>query len=216
MELVLSAVIAYLLGSVCASIPLSKRCMGEDIRQKGSGNAGATNAARVFGLKAGLVTLALDMAKTVAAMLIGKVLAGVTGEALSGAMCIIGHCFPLYFGFRGGKGVSVGAGLGLMTGLPVFGVIIAVFALTAGLSRKVSLGSILAAASLPIASVVFGAEPAFVAMNAFSALLVIVMHRENIKRLINGTEADFKPAKRSEKIFSYILYKIAKMSQYFI
>lgn len=125
MELVLSAVIAYLLGSVCASIPLSKRCMGEDIRQKGSGNAGATNAARVFGLKAGLVTLALDMAKTVAAMLIGKVLAGVTGEALSGAMCIIGHCFPLYFGFRGGKGVSVGAGLGLMTGLPVFGVIIA-------------------------------------------------------------------------------------------
>ena len=166
MELVLSAVIAYLLGSVCASIPLSKRCMGEDIRQKGSGNAGATNAARVFGLKAGLVTLALDMAKTVAAMLIGKVLAGVTGEALSGAMCIIGHCFPLYFGFRGGKGVSVGAGLGLMTGLPVF-----------------------------------GADPAFVAMNAFSALLVIVMHRENIKRLINGTEADFKPAKRSEKFF---------------
>ena len=200
MELVLSAVIAYLLGSVCASIPLSKRCMGEDIRQKGSGNAGATNAARVYGLKAGLVTLALDMAKTVAAMLIGKVLAGVTGEALSGAMCIIGHCFPLYFGFRG-KGVSVGAGLGLMTGLPVFGVIIAVFALTAGLSRKVSLGSILAAASLPIASVVFGAEPAFVAMNAFSAVLVIVMHRENIKRLINGTEADFKPAKRSEKFF---------------
>ena len=181
MELVLSAVIAYLLGSVCASIPLSKRCMGEDIRQKGSGNAGATNAARVYGLKAGLVTLALDMAKTVAAMLIGKVLAGVTGEALSGAMCIIGHCFPLYFGFRGGKGVSVGAGLGLMTGVPVFGVIIAVFALTAGLSRKVS--------------------PAFVAMNVFSALLVIVMHRENIKRLINGTEADFKPAKRSEKFF---------------
>lgn len=106
MKLVLCTIIAYLLGSVCASIPLSKRCMGEDIRQKGSGNAGATNAARVFGLKAGLVTLALDMAKTVAAMLIGKVLAGVTGEALSGAMCIIGHCFPLYFGFRGGKGVS--------------------------------------------------------------------------------------------------------------
>ena len=88
-----------------------------------------------------------------------------------------------------------------MTGLPVFGVIIAVFALTAGLSRKVSLGSILAAASLPIASVVFGAEPAFVAMNVFSAVLVIVMHRENIKRLINGTEADFKPANRSEKFF---------------
>ena len=195
MELVLSAVIAYLLGSVCASIPLSKHCMGEDIRQKGSGNAGATNAARVYGLKAGLVTLALDMAKTVAAMLIGKALAGVTGEAISGAFCIIGHCFPLYFGFRGGKGVSVGAGLGLMTGLYVFGVIIAVFALTAGLSRKVSLGSMLAALTLPIASVVFGAEPELITMNAFSAALVIVMHRENIRRLINGTEADFKPGK---------------------
>lgn len=175
--------------------PAFKALHGRGYPQKGSGNAGATNAARVFGLKAGLVTLALDMAKTVAAMLIGKALASVTGEAVSGAMCIIGHCFPLYFGFRGGKGVSVGAGLGLMTGLYVFGVIIAVFALTAGLSRKVSLGSILAAASLPIASVVFGAEPAFVAMNVFSAVLVIVMHRENIRRLINGTEADFKPAK---------------------
>ena len=165
------------------------------IRRKGSGNAGATNAARVFGLKAGLVTLALDMAKTVAAMLIGKALAGVTGEAISGAFCIIGHCFPLYFGFRGGKGVSVGAGLGLMAGLYVFGVIIAVFALTAGLSRKVSLGSMLAALTLPIASVVFGAEPELITMNAFSAALVIVMHRENIRRLINGTEADFKPGK---------------------
>ena len=143
----------------------------------------------------GLVTLALDMAKTVAAMLIGKALAGVTGEAISGAFCIIGHCFPLYFGFRGGKGVSVGAGLGLMTGLYVFGVIIAVFALTAGLSRKVSLGSMLAALTLPIASVVFGAEPELITMNAFSAALVIVMHRENIGRLINGTEADFKPGK---------------------
>lgn len=195
MKLVLAAIIAYLLGSVCASIPLSKHFMGEDIRQKGSGNAGATNAARVFGLKAGLVTLAMDMAKTVAAMLIGRALAGVTGEAVSGALCIIGHCFPLYFGFRGGKGVSVGAGLGLMTGLPVFGVIIAVFALTAFTSRKVSLGSMLAALALPIASVAFGAEPALTAMNVFSAVLVIVMHRENIRRLINGTEADFKPGK---------------------
>ena len=82
-----------------------------------------------------------------------------------------------------------------MTGLYVFGVIIAVFALTAGLSRKVSLGSMLAALTLPIASVVFGAEPELITMNAFSAALVIVMHRENIRRLINGTEADFKPGK---------------------
>ena len=195
MELVLSAVIAYLLGSVCASIPLSKRCMGEDIRQKGSGNAGATNAARVFGLKAGLVTLALDMAKTVAAMLIGKVLAGMTGEALSGAMCIIGHCFPLYFGFRGGKGVSVGAALGLMTGLPALGIIMAVFFAGAVISRKVSLGSVLAAVSLPAASWLTGAGKEMLIMNAFSAALVVFMHRGNIARLIKGTEPDFRPKK---------------------
>ena len=195
MKYILAAVIAYLLGSVCSSIPLSKRCKGVDIRTKGSGNAGATNVARVFGIRAGFITLGLDMAKTVAAMLIGQQLCGVMGEAISGAFCIIGHCFPLYFGFKGGKGVSVGAALGLMTGLPVFAVIIAVFLVTAFISRKVSLGSILAAVTLPVASFIFNAPTPLLAMNAFSAVLVVLMHRENIRRLINGTEGDFKPGK---------------------
>ncbi|MDD5903329.1 MAG: glycerol-3-phosphate 1-O-acyltransferase PlsY [Oscillospiraceae bacterium] len=195
MKYILAAVIAYLLGSVCSSIPLSKRCKGVDIRTKGSGNAGATNVARVFGIRAGFITLGLDMAKTVAAMLIGQQLCGVMGEAISGAFCIIGHCFPLYFGFKGGKGVSVGAALGLMTGLPVFAVIIAVFLVTAFASRKVSLGSILAAVTLPVASLIFNAPTPLLAMNAFSAVLVVLMHRENIRRLINGTEGDFKPGK---------------------
>ncbi len=195
MKYILAAVIAYLLGSVCSSIPLSKRCKGVDIRTKGSGNAGATNVARVFGIRAGFITLGLDMAKTVAAMLIGQQLCGVMGEAISGAFCIIGHCFPLYFGFKGGKGVSVGAALGLMTGLPVFAVIIAVFLVTAFASRKVSLGSILAAVTLPVASFIFNAPTPLLAMNAFSAVLVVLMHRENIRRLINGTEGDFKPGK---------------------
>ena len=195
MKYILAAVIAYLLGSVCSSIPLSKRCKGVDIRTKGSGNAGATNVARVFGLRMGFITLGLDMAKTVAAMLIGQQLCGVMGEAISGAFCIIGHCFPLYFCFKGGKGVSVGAALGLMTGIPVFTAIIGVFLATAFVSRKVSLGSILAAVSLPIFSILFGAETPIVIVNVFSAVLVIVMHRENIRRLINGTEVDFKPGK---------------------
>ena len=195
MKYILAAVIAYLLGSVCSSIPLSKRCKGVDIRTKGSGNAGATNVARVFGLRMGFITLGLDMAKTVAAMLIGQQLCGVMGEAISGAFCIIGHCFPLYFGFKGGKGVSVGAALGLMTGIPVFAAIIGVFLVTAFVSRKVSLGSILAAVSLPIFSILFGAETPIVIVNVFSAVLVIVMHRENIRRLIKGTEGDFKPGK---------------------
>ncbi len=190
------ALIAYLLGSFCASIPLSKRVYGEDVRSKGSGNAGATNVARVYGIKAGLITLALDMTKTVIAMLLGYWLCGDLGKAIGGTLCIIGHCFPAYFGFKGGKGVSVGAALGLMTGFPEFCVIMTVFLITAFVGRKVSLGSMLAAISLPIASAVFGASTELLLMNTFAAILVVVMHRENIKRLINGTEGDFKP-KRS-------------------
>ena len=116
MKYIIIALIAYLLGSFCASIPLSKRVYGGDVREKGSGNAGATNMARVYGMKAGLATFAADAVKTVAAMLIGSKLGGVSGEAVAGAACIIGHCFPVYFSLRGGKGVSVGAALGLMTG----------------------------------------------------------------------------------------------------
>ncbi len=195
MKIILIALIAYLLGSFCASIPLSRRCCGGDVRLYGSGNAGATNMARVYGLKAGLATLLLDMLKTVAAMLLGEYFMGGAGKAVAGAFCIIGHCFPLYFGFRGGKGVSVGAALGLMTGLPVLGIIMAVFFTTAAISRKVSLGSVTAAVSLPLASWLTLAGEEIIMMNVFSAALVVFMHRGNISRLIKGTEPDFHPKK---------------------
>ena len=195
MKIILIALIAYLLGSFCASIPLSRHCCGGDVRLYGSGNAGATNMARVYGLKAGLATLLLDMLKTVAAMLLGEYFMGGAGKAVAGAFCIIGHCFPLYFGFRGGKGVSVGAALGLMTGLPVLGIIMAVFFATAAISRKVSLGSVTAAVSLPLASWLTSAGEEIIMMNVFSAALVVFMHRGNISRLIKGTEPDFHPKK---------------------
>ncbi len=195
MKIILIALIAYLLGSFCASIPLSRHCCGGDVRLYGSGNAGATNMARVYGLKAGLATLLLDMLKTVAAMLLGEYFLGGAGKAVAGAFCIIGHCFPLYFGFRGGKGVSVGAALGLMTGLPVLGIIMAVFFATAAISRKVSLGSVTAAVSLPLASWLTLAGEEIIIMNVFSAALVVFMHRGNISRLIKGTEPDFHPKK---------------------
>ena len=195
MKIILIALIAYLLGSFCASIPLSRHCCGGDVRLYGSGNAGATNMARVYGLKAGLATLLLDMLKTVAAMLLGEYFLGGAGKAVAGAFCIIGHCFPLYFGFRGGKGVSVGAALGLMTGLPVLGIIMAVFFATAAISRKVSLGSVTAAVSLPLASWLTLEGEEIIIMNVFSAALVVFMHRGNISRLIKGTEPDFHPKK---------------------
>lgn len=152
MTYIIIVLIAYLLGSFCASIPLSKRVYGGDVREKGSGNAGATNMARVYGMKAGIATFMLDAVKTAAAMLIGAAIGGEAGKALAGAACIVGHCWPVYFSFRGGKGVSVGAALGLMTGLPVFAVIIAVFFAVSLSTHKVSLGSICAAAALPISA----------------------------------------------------------------
>lgn len=195
MKYIIIALIAYLLGSFCASIPLSKRVYGGDVREKGSGNAGATNMARVYGIKAGLATFAADAVKTVAAMLIGSKLGGVSGEALAGAACIIGHCFPVYFSLRGGKGVSVGAALGLMTGPWVFAIIMAVFFAVSLSTRKVSLGSMCAAVSLPIAALLTSAPAPMLYMCVFSAALVVFMHRGNIGRLLSGTEGDFHAKK---------------------
>lgn len=195
MKYFIIVLIAYLLGSFCASIPLSKRVYGGDVREKGSGNAGATNMARVYGMKAGLATFALDAVKAVAAMLIGSYLGGAVGEALAGAACIFGHCFPVYFAFCGGKGVSVGAALGFMTGPWVFVIIMAVFFAVSFSTRKVSLGSMSAAVSLPIAAVLTNAGKPMLLMCIFSALLVVFMHRVNIKRLINGTESNFSAKK---------------------
>lgn len=199
MKFVLIVIVAYLLGSFCASVPLSKRSFGGDVREKGSGNAGATNMARVYGMKAGLLTLAVDAAKTVAAMLFGYWLAGDVGKAVAGAACITGHCFPVYFNFKGGKGVSVGAAVGLMTSPWVFLIIAAVFFTVALIWRKISLASICAAASLPIAALIVHAPTPMVIMCVFCAVLVIFMHRGNIKRLINGTEPDFRAGKGKEK-----------------
>ena len=193
MKYVIIALAAYLLGSFCASIPLSKKLYGADVRNYGSGNAGATNVARVYGLKAGLLTLACDMAKTVAAVLLGKYIGGTAGEALAGTACIIGHCFPVYFGLRGGKGVSVGAALGLVCGWKVFLAVMAVFFVFAGCSKKVSLGSICAAAALPLLAWAFSVPEPMLWMCIFPAVLVEFMHRENIGRLLKGTEGDFRP-----------------------
>ena len=195
MKYVLIAAVSYLLGSFCASIPLTKRVYGTDVRTSGSKNAGATNVARCFGLKAGLITLLCDMLKTVAAMLFGKLMAGEIGMVIAGAFCMIGHCFPLYFGFRGGKGVSAGAAVALMQGAWVFLAEMAVFALIALCTKKASVASICAAISLPIAAWIFGKPAAFIALSLFSCGIVIIMHHGNIKRLLEGTEPDFRAGK---------------------
>lgn len=192
---ILVASAGYLLGSLSMSIILSRAVLGEDVRRKGSGNAGATNMARVYGLKAGALTLGGDVLKASLSMLIGWLLLGDVGLALGGIASLVGHCFPVYYNFRGGKGVSVGAAVALAIDWRVFLSIVLVFALAAFLSKKVSLGSVCAAVAISITSLIFQVSTPKLILAVFGMLLVVFQHRDNIKRLINGTEPDFKPAK---------------------
>ena len=191
-----AAVIAagYLLGSLSASILLSRAAWGGDVRGKGSGNAGATNMARVYGLGAGFLTLGCDMLKTIAAMWLGSLLLGDVGLALGGICAMIGHCFPVFHGFKGGKGISVGAAIGLMIDWRVFVCIIATFLIVAFLTKKVSLGSICAAVAITIFSLVFHVTTPRLILAICAMCLAIFQHRGNIDRLIKGTEPDFKAA----------------------
>ena len=185
---------AYLLGSLSFSIILS-RMLGRDIRQQGSGNAGATNMTRVFGWAAGVATLIFDVLKAVAAMLIGRALLGDVGICLGGIGSMVGHCWPVFHHFKGGKGISVGAALGLMIDWRVFAVIIVVFLIVALLSRKVSLGSICAAVSIVPATLVFAPRPPMIVMATVGMILAVYRHSENIRRLLAGTEPDFRAGK---------------------
>ena len=168
---------AYLLGSLSFSIILS-RMLGRDIRQQGSGNAGATNMTRVFGWAAGVATLVFDVLKAVAAMLIGRALLGDVGICLGGIGSMVGHCWPVFHHFKGGKGISVGAALGLMIDWRVFAVIIVVFLIVALLSRKVSLGSICAAISIVPATLVFAPRPPMIVMATVGMILAVYRHSE--------------------------------------
>lgn len=190
----ITAVIGYLLGSISIAVLLSKYQWGGDVRESGSGNAGATNVARVYGMKAGLITLFGDMTKTAISALIGLLLAGQVGFAIGCGACLVGHCWPVYFGFRGGKGVSVAACIGLLLDWRMFLALLAVFFLIFLVSRRVSLCSICAAALYPVMYLLLGhvVDAGFVVC-CMVTVIVIVLHRENIRRLIKGEEAAFRP-----------------------
>ena len=196
----LAVVIAgYLLGSVSASLILSKLGWGKDVRKHGSGNAGATNMARVFGLGAGFATLGGDMLKTAVALWLGRYLLGDVGIAVGGIACVLGHCFPLFHNFHGGKGISVGAMIGLWIDWRVFVSIIAVFLIVAFLTKKVSAGSLAAAIAIVVASLVFHVTTPKLVLAIAAACIAIFQHRSNIKRLSEGTESDFKAAPIEKK-----------------
>ena len=185
------AVCAYLLGSLSFAIIVSKLTLGKDIRNYGSGNAGLTNAYRTMGAKQTLLVLLGDIAKGAAAVSIGMVLAGPVGKLTAGIFVILGHMFPLYFGFKGGKGVLVGAVMLAFFDWRVFGIAFLLFVLAVALTKWISLGSILGAISFPITTWVIYRDPVLTAMALSMAAVVVFMHRSNIGRIIHGKENKF-------------------------
>lgn len=198
MAIALMLVVAYLAGSIPASIIAARLLDGTDIRDQGSGNAGATNAARVLGWKAGVAVAAFDVTKGVAAVLLVSRIAPLSASpsaapALCGLAAVAGHVLPAFVGFRGGKGVATAAGAAaaLAPLLAPFG--LAVFTAAAVLSRRASVASLAGAAALPIAYLVsraLGAAADAWKGGFFLAVLLVLLltHRRNIGRLLRGEE----------------------------
>ncbi len=191
----LTIICGYLLGSLSTSIFISKSVLGGDVRRQGSGNAGATNMARIYGLVPGVLTLLGDALKAFIAMFIGKYLLGDAGIAAGGIAVLLGHCFPVFHRFHGGKGVSVGVAIAIMVDWRVFVSALCAFLAGALLTKKVSVGSLCAAGAISIAALAFGVSTPKLALCVCGMVIVVFQHRGNIKRLINGTEPNFKAAK---------------------
>ena len=206
----LAALMAYLLGSLNFGILVSRYFYRDDVRKHGSGNAGSTNILRTYGKKAAILTLLGDMGKGVLAVVLGRILTryglggaefGIYGGYVAAVFAVLGHLWPVWFGFKGGKGVATAAGAILASNPVVFLGLAVVFWALALTTRIVSLSSIAAAVCYPIFT---GLYAWFKHQNIWLTLicsiimagLVIWMHRENIKRLMNGTEYKFGEKKK--------------------
>ena len=199
MTLILTAVISYLIGSVNSAILLVRGLFHKDIRSSGSGNAGATNAGRSYGAGVGALTLLCDVLKAVVACLIGHALAGQTGQALAGLFCLVGHCWPVFFHFRGGKGMAVGTGALFTIDWRVTLILIAFFLLVFLVGRRVSLSTVLTVIVYPaVYYLMHGAWDITLTLTTVMAVLIVFQHRSNIARIIKGTEPKFS-FKRADK-----------------
>ena len=195
------AVVSYLVGSLNYSIIVSNVFIRTDIRTKGSGNAGSTNMMRNYGWKAGVITLLTDFLKTIAVtngawsvfVLYNPEYAR-AAVAVAGFCCALGHCFPAFFGFKGGKGVAVGAMTILMVDWRCFLVTLAAFLIFTSISRYVSLGSVMGALSFAVTLwfLVDFSRISDIITYVFALILVVMvvfLHRKNIARIFKGTES---------------------------
>ena len=198
---VITAIIAYLIGSVNFSVILSKKMAGFDVREKGSGNAGTTNMLRSVGKKAAALTLICDVLKGVVAILIAMFIGWafkVENQALlvqiAGIAVVLGHTFPIFFGFKGGKGVATSLGILIMSNWQI-GLICLVFGvLLIALTRMVSVGSCAAAVLFPVLTLfitdnyIVSQGSGYLIYSIILAVIVLFNHRSNIKRIMTGKE----------------------------
>jgi glycerol-3-phosphate acyltransferase PlsY len=187
---IIAALVGYLLGGINSAIIVGK-LSGVDVREHGSKNAGLTNAVRVLGKKKALFVLLGDVLKGVLACVFGIVLATDTPSVmlLAGLMCVIGHNWPVYFGFKGGKGALTSVTVLFFADYRIALILIGVFILLVALTRYVSLGSMTGAVLLPVFGIVFRKGLDFFIFSMILAVMLVWRHRGNIQRLIKGEES---------------------------
>ncbi len=209
-----TSIISYLLGSISFSVIVSKLLLKTDVREHGSGNAGATNVFRL-GKFAGLLSTLGDIAKAAASVLIGWLLFSTLnpqiianaemGQYIAGLFCMVGHVYPIYFGFRGGKGALTSAIMVLFLDWRIFLVVICVWILTILISKMISLASVLAAVTFPLCVFFFppmhpdSDKMIFLFISLIISGIVIYKHKSNIVRIVKGTESKISIGKKKEQ-----------------
>lgn len=206
---IIIAIIAYAIGSINFSVIFSKKFAGFDVREKGSGNAGTTNMLRSVGKKAAAITLVCDILKGIVAILIAYILHRIVEKAdgalliqIAALAVVIGHTFPVFFGFKGGKGVATSLGILLLINWKI-GLICLIFALIImAATRMVSAGSVTAAILYPVLVLCnvgreyFIVEGSYIVFSILLALFIVFNHRTNIKRILEGKENKISFSKR--------------------
>lgn len=202
--LIAAVILAYLIGSINFAVIFSKAFMKKDVREVGSGNAGATNVLRSAGVLPGILTFFCDALKGFVATFVGKTIFesvmtqnpdewGIIGAYICGLACMIGHVLPIFFKFKGGKGVATSVGIFAICSPVAIALGLAVFAIITIATRYVSLASVTATVVVVVSSMIFRVSDAPIlpqlVLCVIMGIIVIFKHRENIKRLINGTES---------------------------
>lgn len=188
-------ILAYLLGSIPTGVILSKIFAGSDIRNHGSGNMGATNMLRVFGKKLAIITLILDMFKGVVAILLCKSLFKIHAEKiilLTALLAVIGHMFPIWLKFKGGKGVATGGAVLLLINPLIGSLVIATWLVVFMITKVSSLAAIVASVLSPVFTIFFDTNMNLTLFCFVLSTLIIIKHKDNLKRLLSGKEKTFK------------------------